>query len=335
MSDIIVPYLSALVKRLGKPLSVFDLEATAFRGSKNFGIVEVSICTIWHDDRRPQIYGSLINPENLIEPGALTTHGISQSMVKDQQTWGVRYAKYFHKIAKEHIISGFNIKTFDCPAVIEQNARYGVITEKFESVIDARHFYRHAVGVKGLAGSLGDFAKQLGLTPKGRLHRAEADVYLTVDMLEALVRIYGEEAFIEEINGGKPKARATGRSSAVSVTAELIAACVHQKGCADMAALCAELQCAESAVEFSLCQAIDRGLVDAMLFSHAETRHWLRSALTKQLTKTPFEGRLKPIFEALHSQAPAGIKVSYVQLRIALLDAGYTWGNLNQAKMVA
>lgn len=327
MSSIEVPHLLKLVKRLNKPLSVYDLEATTFRGHPEFGIVEVAVCSILPDGR-VLMYGSLINPEKIIQPGALATHGITQAMVQGKQTWGHKYAAHFHLLAKDHIVSGFNIKTFDNHAVKDQNARYGVETEGFDAVIDARHYYRHAEGIKGTSGDLQTFSAALGIRPKGRPHRAECDVFMTVDMLEALVAKHGEDSFVMELEGKKPAtSRAPRGVSAAAVTVEAIAAQVSQ-GCRSVEALCIALACKEAQLEFPLCQAVDRGLVNPLLFAHEPTRQWMRTALPAVLVKAPFEGKLKPLFDALSASAPADVKVSYLQLRVGLVDAGYVWGML-------
>ena len=335
MSNIEVPHLLKLVKRLNKPLSVYDLEATTFRGHPEFGIVEVAVCSILPDGR-VLMYGSLINPEKTIQPAALATHGITQAMVQGKQTWGHKYAAHFHLLAKDHIISGFNIKTFDNHAVKEQNARYGVETEGFEAVIDARHYYRHAEGIKGTSGDLQTFSAALGIQPKGRPHRAECDVYMTVDMLEVLVAKHGEDSFIMELEGKKPRntTPSSRGGSKVAVTVEAIAAAVSQ-GATTLAKLCLALGCTEAQLELPLCQAIDRGLVNPMLFAHEPTRQWMRNALAEVLARSPFEGKLKPLLAGLSAIAPADVKVSYLQLRVGLLDAGYVWGMLKAPAVAA
>lgn len=321
-SSIQFGYLASLVRRLGTPWSIFDLETSAFKGSPNFGIVDVAVFTITPDERG-LLFGNLINPENLIEAQAQATHGISQKMVANQEVWGHRYAAFFHRISQEHTVSGFNIKTFDIPAVLQQNARYGFETKEFKSVADARSLYRKLSGRKGQSGKLWEFAAEMGVVPKGPLHRAEADVLLTVELLNATVRHFGEDAVINAMNDDGKK-----KSSSSKVSVEAVAEYVRQNGFTSFDALAEGLGLKVSDLEYPLCQAVDRGLVTAPQFAHKATRQWLSTVLQAVADAIGFEGKLKPLYEKLASIAPPDVELSYLQLRIGLLDAGYVWGML-------
>lgn len=322
--------IADLVRRLNKPLTVFDLEGTGFRGP-TFGITEVAAFSVLPDGRN-FLYGGLVNPENTIgaQAGAIT--GITQSMVRDKENWGKKYAQHFDRISGEHIISGFNVNTFDIPAVIEQNARYGITTPKFESVVDIRRFYLKAASIKGQTGKLVPVAAAYGVLPKGDAHRATADVIMTVELLEALLRTYGDSVFMELLEGAPAK----GRARAQSTLAEGVVSHVLANGFTSCEALAAALSLKTSDVEFELCKAIDAGTLDAPQFAHGLTRAWLKTAVTGFFVgKEPFDGKLKPLYEALDLQQPPGAQLSYLQLRIGLLDAGYVWGMQKPAKLAA
>jgi DNA polymerase III epsilon subunit-like protein len=324
--------IAALVKRLNKPMTIFDLEGTGFRGP-NFGITEVSAFSVMPDGRS-FLYGGLVNPENTITAKAREITGITQSMVRDKDNWGKKYAQHFDKISREHIISGFNVNTFDIPAVIEQNARYGVETPKFSSVVDVRRFYLKAAGIKGQTGKLVPVAQAYGVLPQGNAHRATADVIMTVELLEALLRTYGDTVFMELLEGSPLRNRA--RSLDTSNLVDDIVNYVQANGFTSYEDLASALDVDVSDVEYPLCRAVDSGALEAFQFAHAPTRAWLKRAVPALFAgKTPFDGKLKPIYDALTLQQPAEARLSYLQLRIGLLDAGYVWGMLKPAAIAA
>lgn len=324
--------IADLVRRLNKPLTVFDLEGTGFRGPA-FGITEVAAFSVLPDGRG-LLYSSLINPEFPITAQAQKITGITQGMVRDKANWGQKYAQHFDKISREHILSGFNSNTFDIPAVVEQNARYGIVTPKPTSVLDVRRLYLKAAGIKGQTGKLVPVAADYGVFPRGNAHRATADVILTTELLEALLRTYGEEAFMELLNGTPTRNRA--RSTAPGNLVDDIVVHIQVRGFTTYAALALSLGVTVAELEFPLCKAVDNGLVDAFIFAHGPTRTWLKSAIPSLFAgKAAFDGKMKPLLEALSAQQPAGVQLSYLQMRIGLLDAGYVWGMLKQTSLAA
>jgi DNA polymerase III epsilon subunit-like protein len=324
--------IADLVRRLNKPMTVFDLEGTGFRGPR-FGITEVGAFSILPDGRS-FLYGGLVNPEFPITPQARDVTGITQSMVRDKENWGLKYAQHFDKISREHIISGFNLKTFDIPAVIEQNARYGVTTPPFGAVVDVRRFYLEANGLKKQTGKLVDVATAYGVTEKGDAHRAMSDAIMTVELLEALLEAHGEDNFMSLLNdtGKKSRSRATAEVNLV----DDIAAHIQVRGFSSLEALAISLGVQVSELEFPLCKGVDSGVLDAFLFAHGPTRTWLKSAIPSLFAqREPFDGKMKPLLEALTLLQPSGVQLGYLQMRIGLLDAGYTWGSVQPLKLAA
>ena len=324
--------IAQLVKRLNKPLTVFDLEGTGFRGPR-FGITEVGAFSVLPDGRS-FLYGGLVNPEFPITSQAREITGITDQMVRHQQTWGAQYAQHFDKISREHIVSGFNIKTFDIPAVIQQNERYGVTTAPFGSVVDVRRFYLEANGIKDQTGKLEPVAKAYGVTRKGDAHRATSDAILTVELLEAMLAHHGEDVFMSLLlnAGKKPKSRGAVQSNLV----DDIVAHLQVRGFSSYEALAQSLGVEVSELEFPLCKGIDSGAVDAFLFAHGPTRTWLKAAIPALIARgVAFDGKMKPLLEALLQLQPSGVQLSYLQIRIGLLDAGYSWGAVQPLKMAA
>lgn len=315
-------HIAALAKLLGKPISIFDLEATGFRGPA-FGITEVAVFTVMEDGSN-FLYGSLINPENPITAQASAVTGITQRMVARQENWGVRYAQSFDKMSREHVMCGFNSKTFDNPAVIEQNLRYGVQTAPFSSVVDVRQLYLKAAEVKGQRGKLIEVAALYGIFPQGNLHRATADVVLTVELLNAILEKHGPAIFLQ-LAAGKDQ-----RDGECALYDKL-SAMLPSIGSVTIDALATSLGVSVQDMDFPLCKAVDAGLVDARLFAHPPTRSWLNKAIPMVLANGfPFDGKLKPLFEILKAYQPTGASLTYLQLRIGLLDLGYLAGNLKQ-----
>jgi len=330
-SSIEYKLIADLVRRLNKPLTVFDLEGTGFRGP-TFGITEVAAFSILPDGRG-LMYGGLVNPEFPITSQAQKITGITQAMVRDKETWGKRFAAHFDRLAREHIISGFNVKTFDIPAVLEQNARYGIITPEFPAVVDVRRFYLKAAGIKGQSGKLVPVAEAYGVRPKGDAHRATADVAMTVELLEALLRTHGEDVFLELLNGAPSRNRTSGASRDLVGD---IAAHLQVRGFTSFEVLAQSLGVTVAELEYPLCQGVDGGVFDAFQFAHPATRTWLKSAIPALFARTgAFDGKMKPLRDALSGQQPAGAQLTYLQLRIGLLDAGYVWGMLKTQKLAA
>lgn len=324
--------IADLVRRLNKPMTVFDLEGTGFRGPR-FGITEVGAFSILPDGRS-FLYGGLVNPEFPITSQARDVTGITQSMVRDKENWGKQYAQHFDKISREHIISGFNLKTFDIPAVIEQNARYGVTTPPFGAVVDVRRLYLEANGIKTQVGKLVPVATAYGVTPKGDAHRATSDAIMTVELLEALLATHGEDIFMSLLKNTGKKSRS--RADTQVDLVDDIAAHIQVRGFTSYEALALSLGVQVSELEYPLCKGVDGGNLDAFLFAHGPTRTWLKSAIPALFAqREPFDGKMKPLLEALMQLQPSGVELTYLQLRIGLLDAGYTWGAVQPLKRAA
>lgn len=321
-----------LVRRLKRPLTVYDLEGTGFRCA-TFGITEVSALTILPDGRA-MLYGGLVNPEFPITTKARQLTGITDKMVAGQENWGVRYARHFDKISREHIICGYNINTFDNPAVIDQNARYGITTPKFSGVVDVRRLYQKVANVKNQSGKLVEVAAAYGVQPKGDAHRAAADVIMTAELLEAILAKHGEDVFMELLNGTASRNRARGGDKEDLVSD--IVAHIQVRGFTSFEVMATSLGVTVKDLEFPVCRAIDNALVDAFQFAHAPTRTWLKSALPAFFaSQGPFDGKMKPLLDTLSENQPAGAQLSYIQLRVGLLDAGYVWGMLKPQPLAA
>lgn len=176
--------LVALANRLKAPLLVFDLEATALRGRANFGITEFAGLLVYPQGKCVWV-SSLVNPENAISPEVVQITGITQNMVDGEQPWGTRLAGLLDYWAANAVVVGFNSKAFDCPAVVEQNARYGILNTRFTRTLDVKSL---ANSIWGISGKLVDVAREFGQEADGQLHRAAADVSLTARTLDVMAQ---------------------------------------------------------------------------------------------------------------------------------------------------
>lgn len=312
--------VAELAERLDRHIAVYDLEATTFRGRANFGITEVW-CFIVTPKGPGVSFGGLVNPERAIDYKVQQLTGITQDMVRNQETWGERYADLFLKLAQGQCwVCGFNNSTFDNPAVKEVNERYGKPFEAFERTFDVRRLHLKLSNAESQAGSLEDTAAAYGIKPRGGLHRAEADVVLTLELLHAIIEVYGVEAVVNLILA-KP-AGATDKLSAAA-----IAKYAKTRPSLSLSQLATAFKKDAKSVSFELGKAIDERLVDPRIFADHPAQDWLEQAIPDVSAALLEQGKLKPIYDALYEEgAPA--TVDYVQLRIAMLNAGLSWTSL-------
>ena len=310
-----------LARRLGGHITVFDLETTTFRGQSNFGIMEVACFTV--TTQGPGLkFGSLINPERSISPDASRITGLTTRDVIGAETWGKRYAGLFAKLAQEQWLTGFNSKTFDCYAVKDMGKRYGHPIEEFKKAFDVKDLNRILSAGK-IKGSLEAVAAQYGVYPRGALHRAGADVALTLELLNAIIEVYGLDAVCELI---LPKQEGTFDK----LSAHAVARYVKSRKKISLEQIATAFGKDTEAVSFEISKAIDERLIDASLFASPEAQAWLDEALPEVDAAVLTDGRLRPLYDALAASAPKAGMFDYIQLRVALLRAGLTWSSLKQ-----
>lgn len=318
-------HVAELARRLGGHITIYDLETTTFRGRPNFGIMEVA-CFMVTPQGPGLAFDSLINPERSIEPKVSELTGLTNRDVMRAETWGKRYASLFARMAKEQWVAGFNNKTFDNPAVIDMSVRYGPKIERFEKTFDVRELHLTLSASKSRKGNLEETAALYGVFPRGHLHRAKADVALTLELLNAIIDVYGLDAVCELI---LPKAA----DAYDRLTAQAIARYVKssKRQSVTLEALSQAFGKDVSTVSFELGKAIDERLVDPEVFAHSDAQAWLEQALLEVNTEVLTAGKLKPLHDALAADAQAAGLLDYVQLRVALLRAGLDWASLKPA----
>lgn len=344
MEHPIFNHVIALAQRLERHILVYDLEATTFRGRPNFGITEVS-CFVVSPAGAGVTFGDLIDPERSIEPRVEVLTGITHEMVKGQQTWGAKYAALFTRLAAgECWVCGFNNSTFDDPAVLDMNRRYGQPTDEFMRTFDVRRLHLRLSGAKGSAGTLAVIAALYGVTPRGALHRAAADVALTLELLNAVIAKYGVEAVVQAVltpkaSPAKPagaKAAAVGASPSPSPPPVAprerplhpLVQATAGKEFVTLPELATAMNKELRAVSFEVGKAIDERLIDPRVFANATAQDWLEQAFLALEPQVLTQGKLKPVLDGLSALNPAE-PVDYVQLRIGMLRAGLSWSSLS------
>ncbi len=311
--------VAELARHLNRHIAVYDLEGTTFRGRPNFGVTEVW-CFVVTPQGPGVSFGSLVNPERAIDPQVVQLTGITQDMVRNAETWDHRYAALFARFAAgECWVCGYNNSTFDNHAVKDMNARYGKPIEGFVRSFDVRRLHLKLSAAASSSGTLVDIAALYGVKPRANAHRAEADVLLTLELLHAIVEVYGVEAVANLIED-KP----TGATNKLSAAA--IAKYVKGKSSVSVGQLSAAFKKDARSVSFELGKAIDERLVEPSVFASDEAQAWLAQALPELPSEYLELGKLKAMHDALLPEAPQDF--DYVQLRIALLNAGLSWNSL-------
>lgn len=180
-----------LSEQIGCPVTVFDLETTSGLNTSNFGITEIAMLVF--KDRKIYELQSLINPENRISPEVVRKTGITQAIVNAERNWrdsGV--AAIFARAMKNHLVVGFNNKSFDCPAIIHENHRYGLEPLTFHAILDVRDLHRDFTG--GYRGRLEEILTAVGRPlPRttGQWHRAGQDTLATAIILDHYIQALG------------------------------------------------------------------------------------------------------------------------------------------------
>lgn len=310
-------FVARLAHNLGKPIAVFDLETTTLRGRPNFAITEVA-CFVVTPQGPGVMVSDLINPERRIDPEAQRLTGITADMVRDKEPWGTRYAGLFVHLSKTCWMSGFNNSSFDEPAVREMNERYGQPIGEFEHSFDVRNLFLRLCPTGNRKGRLPEVAAAFGIAARSALHRASADVVLTLETLDAMVELYGVEVVSAQV-------RSPGSSRVA--TADGIARYSKERAQPRIDELLARYtQSTETQVLYEIGKAIDERLVDPRLFADESAQQWLDLALADVDPGLIAQGRLKPLLQEVGGAED--IRIDYVQLRIALLNRGHTWASL-------
>jgi DNA polymerase III epsilon subunit-like protein len=340
------PLLLRIAQTKAKALAFLDLETTTFMGQPNFGITEMGWLVI-HPDGRLDSGSKLVNPQNNINQEVIRITGITQEMVKNQPNWGDELRDITHRWANEHIVLGYNCISFDFPAIVHQNKRYGVHDTVFRQPRDVRSFWRILSG--GAKGKLTDVANHYGLSASGA-HRALADVIMSAGVLEAMIRERGldffdhpggqmsaarkvEDVFVTKVetkqeNGPGAAGKPSSLSASVLVSRdEMILQHIRENGFTSVDKLAVALSMKPFNMSLYLGDMLSDGKLNADIVSLTAAQNWL-SKNVPQIIDTAWSnasdrGKLKPVMQVLQLSGQIPAAVDYFQLRVFLNKGGY------------
>lgn len=186
-----LPYLQKLSEILETPITFIDLETTGMVFERHFAIIELGLVEV----TAPTVLEkcSLINPNMKIPPNISEITHIYDNMVADKKNFS-HYAEYVGKIAKGHILCGYNSKTFDSKG-LEKMLQKNRIYHEFNNQLDFFHIFlrcrKYFDEIPGRSGNLTHACSYHGITIPGQAHRAAYDIAITALLGEKLFEKYG------------------------------------------------------------------------------------------------------------------------------------------------
>lgn len=186
-----LPHLQALSSLLELPLTFMDLETTGRPHEKYFGIMEIGVIQIEPDKIIEK--SSLLDPKMKIPPHIVEITGINDSMVKGKPDFNL-LVKYCTKIANEHILMGYNSKSFDSKCLEKMFLKNGSMLT-YKNQIDVYHIFQRCkkqfLESMSRSGTLVEACRTYNILLPGKAHRAAYDIALTVLLAEKLLELYG------------------------------------------------------------------------------------------------------------------------------------------------
>lgn len=171
--------------QIDRPLAFLDLETTGTDPAQD-RIVEISVLRVEPDGTR-EAKTRRLNPERPIPEGASRVHGIRDEDVRDAPTFR-QVARSLLDFLGEADLAGFNVSRFDIPLLEREFRDCGLdLGLDRRRVIDAMTIF-HRQEPRDLSAAVRFY---LGREPHAA-HSAEADVAMTVDVLEAQLERYGD-----------------------------------------------------------------------------------------------------------------------------------------------
>ena len=171
--------------KIVKPLVVLDLETTGIWIDKD-RIIEIALIRLTPDGQQ-ETYTTRVNPCMPIPPVVSQLTHISDADVKDAPAFGTIAAKVAAFIGDADL-GGFNIERFDLPLLIREMAEAGVkFSCEGRTIYDAQKVY-HLHERRDLFAA---YAFYCG-GEHTDAHSALADTQVTLAILEAQIKRYGE-----------------------------------------------------------------------------------------------------------------------------------------------
>lgn len=186
------PFVMHLLKQLKKELVIFDLETSDLLKSENFGITEIATMR-FRLDGSIRLVCRRMNPERPISEKAAEITGITNEAVANEPTYDKLMAGAMLDMARDYVVSGFNIRQFDIPGIVKMHERYSLLEPRFTDVIDVRDVWVSVAGTE--RGKLVDVMEHYGCQPDGA-HQAFADVVMTGMILNEMLWRHGVDAIL-------------------------------------------------------------------------------------------------------------------------------------------
>lgn len=329
----------------GQPLTIFDTETTGLN-TRTSDVVEIAWITVnpLGYENRVERFSTLVNPQKPIPFGASNIHKIYDKDVISAPLI-TEILPHLRLIFNDHIVSGYNSKSYDVKLICDIFGRHGMDRAKPRHQIDVMHLVRKIHDVK--RGKLVEFAELYGCA-RVNAHEAMADVEMTKDILNQVIlkgheievdvcvdddsvlttgsnrsesgekkvnkeAIKKSNCYIEEKSS--PSSAKIGSSEIKSMIIERI----EESGVFDVSAsknLAIDLGINYEKVSFVVAQMINDSVMDLSFFIDKDQMDLIEPHLSWAITTT--DGRkLKPIREAI--MALNGDDIDYNQIRIALI----------------
>lgn len=169
--------------KLERAIAFFDLETTGTDPATD-RIVEIAVLRLAPDGAR-EMRSRRINPERPIPPDATRVHGITDEAVRDQPTFR-QVARSLLDFLGDADLGGFNVLRFDVPLLDREFRDAGLeLGLERRRIVDTMTIYHRKERRDLVAASRFYLGRE-----HGGAHRADADVALALDVLEAQLARY-------------------------------------------------------------------------------------------------------------------------------------------------
>ncbi|MFK8057202.1 MAG: exonuclease domain-containing protein [Saprospiraceae bacterium] len=178
------------------PMVFFDLETTGLNVVTD-RIVQFAAVKYSPGKDTPEELVYFVNPQMAIDPQAAAVHGISDERVANEATFN-DLADEIYEFIGEADLSGYNIKRFDVPMLMEEFDRAGIRFRMDErKLVDVQEIF-FKMEPRTLAGALRFYSGE----EMTNAHDALADVQATIKVLAGQVKKYKGITF-KDIDGAE------------------------------------------------------------------------------------------------------------------------------------
>lgn len=285
------------------------MQAPAFRG---FRITELGFVTAEPDGRLYEGSGLVGLDGSSMKKEVEQLTGITRAELKGKPHWGLTWAEPMARMARRHLSVGFNSLSFDVPAVIKMNRKYGRRGTRFRFHIDLKRLPQ-------VTGNLARVAQVFGVQQQGA-HRALPDAWTTARVLDKVLQVSGRAAVSKsaKLEDYRPPPE-DGPWARRERLARIIAA-----GALDLDRFASDNAISKRSAEEDLSALIAAGHYGPELVLDDKSLERIKAELPAALNGAWIgteRGRLKPLRSWLTRER--ALPLSYPQLRAILRSEGY------------